>query len=206
MSDLLEEIKEDLKSEALAGFIVKYGKLIVSAVFIIVIALSLYVYVGYRSIVNQEKLSTQYYNSLITNKIDSFISDNSKSGYNSLAVFKSVDSKVLNKKPDEAYKELKDFVDSTDNKYLSDFAKLRLAEIVLSSETKDSNKYVEVLNLLESSSENSDIKSAMRFFIAQIQIEQREFIKAKVTLNKIQQDSEAPEGIKGLAKILLSSI
>ncbi len=212
MADLIEEIREEIKQDAIVKTIKKYGKYLLVVALAIIIATIVYVYTSHKHIATQENLSTQYHKiingedgSKDYNKMLAILLNNKDNIYGELAIFKQAE-KLANQqeKRQEAIKMLAEIVEKAKHSEIKSLTKIKIAQLTMQYEITEQRK--PAIAILQNTKTTEPMSGIINLLLAQMFIEDHQENKAMVTLKKLYQDSSSSENIRFFAKAMMESL
>ena len=206
MSDIIDEINEDIESEKFLFIVKKYGKYVLYVSCIVLLVVSVFIYKNHRDDVRQQKLSQVYYSFLSNVKagLPKELSQEKNNVYSSLA---RIDY-AMHLRNQKMYKESLDFlfevIKSSSNDEMRNLAGIHAVLIAMKSNLVEEN-YKIFADLGKSTKAKAPFADLLIWVLAEMEISRKQEGVASELLNKIDQKS-AHQSIKLLYDIAKGSI
>lgn len=215
MTDLLTEVKDELREEKLHLAVKKYYKATIAMVVTIIISTSLYVYLRESNISEQEGLSEEYYRLfMLKNRKTPLregelgkLADFNKSIYSKFAKMQYVNSAVEAKEYVKAVELLFNIVTTSKKEpELANIAKVRIAELVMKQKLAAYNdKIIDELQKATRKNNDAPYFYMMKLLLAELLKETGKQEDGLSILRDLSKDDKAPNNIKFFANAVLEN-
>lgn len=218
MSDLIEEIKQDIHEERVRHLWKTYGGWVIAFAVLIVIGTSAYVWWEHKVTAEQEAIGDKYFDAILTldkkgneEGLKAFTSvantpTTLDKSYAAIAPFKRISLLITEGKTEQAIAELKSLKDRKLPKELSYLAKTLYLSHLIARGRKEDNPLIEAgYAELQDQKENPWYYHVLELG-AIVKLSQGQEAEAVVRLQSLARANEAPEGVKLRSQELLDAI
>lgn len=215
-TDIIDEVKQDITNERTMRIIRNYGKHIITAIVIFIVAFSIYIYMGDRVVDKQKALAEEYQNIFLNSPpsiekqtvIENYIKKTEDNIFEYLATFQYAHMLAKNNQATKSIEML--LALAVKNKFveMSNLALVQASEIII--EQSAANHRDKTIALLSSKIEDNNSKTPhfyiMQIMLAQLLIDKGELKAAQALLKKMDNSNMLPPNIKLLRNMLSNTI
>ena len=212
MSDVFQEVEEDIRKEKYRTIWLRYRYYLISTVLVIIIAIAINAFLRHQNFKEVNARSEKFFDAISISNSDSeqaikllsefSITEASHSEYN-IVVSLFIEAAIQREKKNfsdalDSYSQII-ALENIDNFYI-DYANLCAAETLISSGDIDSSKII-LENLIK---EGSALLLIAKEYLGYLEINQGNFDKSKILFQEIAEDAAASQEMKNRIKEVLS--
>ncbi len=215
-TDIIDEVKQDISNERTMNIIRNYGKHIITAIVVFIVAFSIYMYMGNRVIDKQKALAEEYQAIFLNSPpsiekqttIENYIKKTEDNIFEYLATFQYAHILSKNNQATQSIEILLALAEKNKFAEMSNLALVQASEIII--EKSATGHRDKTISLLSSRIEDNNSKTPhfyiMQIILAQLLIDKGELKAAKELLKKMDNGTPLPPNIKLLRNMLSNTI